>query len=71
MGEEGEERGSPTILLTMRRPTWSFHLRQWVTERNQMVLTHSKFESKVEEQHVPESSNHPLYLMKAVQFQES
>ena len=41
-GGRGEGGHRQLILLTMRQPTWSFHLRQWVTG----VLAHFKFQSR-------------------------
>ena len=51
------------FLLTMRRPTWCFHVPQRFTERNPWIIPISSLRTGPEK-HVPESSNHSPCLTK-------
>ena len=49
-GRGGERRerggGSPSVLLTTRRPAKSYHVLREVHRKKLLVLTHSRFENR-------------------------
>ena len=65
--QRGERRerggGSPSVLLTKKSPRRVLTWPHKFTERNPWILTIQGLRID-REQHVPESSNHSLYLMK-------
>ena len=65
-GERGEG-GSPSVLLTKKSPRRVLTWPQKFTERNPWFLPIRSLRAG-REQHVPESSNHPLYLIRLFSF---
>ena len=59
---------SPSVLLTKIGPR-SYHLLERFTERNHWMLQISSLRIG-REQHVPESSDHSLYLISLFNFQK-
>ena len=54
--------GTPPVQLTKKSPTWSYHLAPEVHQRNERILPIYSVRMG-REQHVPNSSNHSLFLM--------